>query len=38
MNKIEIKDLCLFFSEEKIKVFTLFALGKTKREILKETG
>lgn len=38
MNKIEIKDLCLVFGKDKSKAFKLLAKGKTKREILKETG
>ena len=38
MNKIEIKNLCLVFGKEKLRAFKLLAKGKTKQEILKETG
>ncbi len=38
MNKIEIKDLCLVFGKNKGKAFKLLAKGKTKQEIMKESG
>ena len=38
MNKIEITDLCLVFGKNKGKAFKLLAKGKTKQEIMKESG
>lgn len=38
MNKIEIKNLCLIFGNNKLNTFKLMAKGMSKREILKETG
>ena len=38
MSKIEIKDLFLVFGHHKVKAFKMLNEGKTKREILKDTG
>ena len=37
-NKIEIKDLYLVFGSERNKAFKMLKKGKSKSEILKETG
>ena len=37
-NKIEIKDLYLIFGSERNKAFKMLKKGKSKSEILKETG
>ena len=37
-NKIEIKDLYLIFGSERNKAFKMLKKGKSKSELLKETG
>ena len=37
-NKIEIRDLYLIFGSERSKAFRMLKKGKSKNEILKETG
>lgn len=38
MTKIEIKDLSILFGPEKAKAKKMIKQGKSKQEILKETG
>ena len=37
-NKVEIRNLYLIFGSEKNKAFRMLKKGKSKNEILKETG